>query len=379
MKSIYLLPILLLIMISCKNERQEKLEKDIIGEWKFIKEIDSSVTNESIPEIPFRIFFMSDFSCEAGGKYKEKSGFWEVIEDTTKFAGRMNKYCGWDSEYRIKNDSLSVLDQCSGKWRRSKIYTLDNEKLIYQMGEKHYCLFEKRKYKIDPREKYDQIIVSSSGCYGSCPIANISIAANGKVTYEGSAYNLKNGNYNAKITPQKYLELEKEFKRAGIDTLKTNYSAGWTDDQTITATFIRNGRIYKTVYDYGFQAPSEFIAACNQARFLYQHIQLEKFTLPIPELREGYIGFETSNTSLDLMRSEQFYLVTELEKAKPVSNISFKSKFTLQYGNYEHKKFIETDGRYYKFPPGEGGKTLDLGYNFIDRNGLEKRFEKNGK
>lgn len=372
MKLIYLLPILLLV-ISCKNEKEEKFKKDIIGEWKFIKEIDSTLRNETLPELPFRDFIMSDFICNASGAYKEKSGFWEVTKNATKDSIHIIKYCGWKSSYAIKGDSVFVLDQCLNKWRKTRIHSIHSDTLIYNMGKKRYCLFKRKKYKLVAEEKYDQIIVSSSGCYGSCPVANISVAATGKIVYNGERFNLKDGNYNGKITQQEYIELQDDFKKAGVDTLKTDYSANWTDDQTITVTFIKNGKIYKTVSDYGFQSPSELIAACTQVRFLYQQLKLKRTALPFPELREGYIGFDTADKSLSLDSSEQFYLITELERAKPV-NILFKSKFTLQYGDYYHKKFMQTDGRYYKFAKEEGGKTIDLGYNFIERDQLGDRF-----
>jgi hypothetical protein len=54
------------------------------------------------------------------------------------------------------------------------------------------------------------------------------------------------------------------------------------------------------------------------------------------------------------------------------ADVKFEPLYQL---NYLEGQSVQTDGRYYKFEA--GGKTLDVGYNFIERNNLEKRFVKN--
>lgn len=373
MKPFYLLPSLLLILISCKNGRDEKFKNDIIGEWKFVEDFDSITNTYPIPPpSPYRI--MLDFAVCNDTLYIDKGGL-SWVDESGGYDKRKFHYSGNKTKYKIKDDSLMVFIPHFKVWSSQKIFSIKDDTLVVETAPKKYRKFIRQHYKINTAEKYDAIIVSSSSCYGSCPIADALIERNGKVTYHGSHNNLIDGNYTGKITTAEYLDLEREFKKAGIDTLRTDYAATHTDDQTITVTFIREGKIYKTISDYGFQSPSELISASNQTRFLYQQLKLEKVKLPFPDLRKGYIGFDDKDRSCYLKLSEQFFLITEIEKSRVV-NHSFEGVYTLQYGDYGNKKFINTDGRYYKFPLEYGGKTIDLGYNFIERNGLEKRFEK---
>ncbi|MFP9099664.1 DUF6438 domain-containing protein [Flavobacterium sp. RHBU_24] len=371
MKPFYLLPFLLLLL-SCENEREAQIKRDIVGEWKYIEDFDSIPYTDSLLPPPPPLDVMYDFSVLDDTTYLDKSGYWKKNENEP---GGLIYYSGRKTKYKIKDSMLMVFNPVEKNWYFEKIYSLNGDTLIYKLEAKKYRRFTRQHYKINPNEKYDAIIVSASPCFGSCPIADVRIDRNGTVTYQGSYNNLKNGNFTATISAKDYLALEREFKKAGIDSLETYYAATHTDDQTITVTFIKDGKIYRTISDYGFQSPSELRSACNQARFLYQQLELKEAALPYPDLRQGYVGFDKSNKSCVLEMSEQFFLVTELEKAKPVRHV-FNGKFIFQFGKYGHKKFIVTDGRYYKLPPEDGGETLDLGYNFIERNGLEKRFEK---
>lgn len=372
MKPIYLLP-LLLLLFSCKNEREAQLKRDIVGEWKYIEDFDSIPYTDSLLPPPPPLDVMYDFLVLDDTTYLDKQGYWKKNESEP---GGLIYYSGRKTKYQIKDSLLMVFNPVEKNWRFETIYSLKGDTLIYKIDALKYRRFIRQHYTINPNEKYDAIIVSTSPYYGTLPVQDVRIDRNGSVIYQGSFNNLKNGNFTAKISAEDYLALELEFKKAGIDSLKTNYAATHTDDQTITITFIKDGKIYKTISDYGFQSPSELRGAANQARFLYQQLKLKEAVLLYPELRKGALGFYRNSWGTSLEQSEQFYLITELEKAKKTEQ-AFVPKFWLQYGFFKRGRAMETDGRYYKFPLEDGGLTLDLGYNFITRNGLERRFTKN--
>ena len=59
------------------------------------------------------------------------------------------------------------------------------------------------------------------------------------------------GNFNSKITKDKYNDIVNLLNYIDFESLKDNYSVSWTDDQTATITITYDNGKVKSISDYG--------------------------------------------------------------------------------------------------------------------------------
>lgn len=254
-----------------------------------------------------------------------------------------------------------------------------------------FVLFKKLNYNLDKSINFDQIVFSSSGCYGSCPIIDISITKEGNILFQGEGYTTPLGFYYAKINHKTKNYIFNKFRCANPLNLKDSYSVNHTDDQSLTTTFVKGGKIIKTIHDYGMAGTKELIWAYIAISKMHKKIHLKRLPFDEPFYPKlNYFSFKKGDLDLYLEKSESFYLWTELKKSKQ-SNGNFKSKYKVIFnGNYtnwgpdpnearQHKyeiSSITTDGQFFKFEfKGKEPETYNLGYNFIERNFKEINFK----
>ena len=362
----------ILTLFSCKSKKEQQLEKDIVGEWIYIRtqDIRKPNTNDELlpPPPPFGrntsgYIFNDDKSCE------NKLGYFKRIEGKRR-EERKTIYLGNKTQYKIEEDSLKIYNLLDSSWQSQKIFSIIEDTLTIQTSDSLFEKYARIKYKLNRNETYDKIIVSSSGCFGACPILDISIDKNGNVIYFGERFNTQNGLFTSKISKEEYQNIETTFKKAEINNLKDSYQANWTDDEAVTITFVKNDKIIKSITDYGRQAPTELIWAYTPVRFLYQQINLKPLKPEITNFPKWSISFETAQKICNLTKSESFYLLTEIIKGKEVAQ-KFDSKYKIEFWNDNDKKeIIFTDGRIFKFT----NKTIDIGYNFLTENNLTTKF-----
>lgn len=377
MKLTYTLSVILFfILYSCQKNNDKKLEKDLLGEWSYIKTDDQrkpqTKNNSNIPPPPPPPPFglpKEGYIFLENNIAENKSGYFKRI-DATERENRKTFFLGTKTKYKVENGSLKIFNLGNKTWENQKLSSIVGDTLTTKIGDSIFAKYARTKYKINPNENYDKIIVSSSGCYGSCPILNISIDNNGNIIYYGQEYNTQNGLFNSKITKSQYQEIQTNFKKANITNLEDNYEGSWTDDETVTITFIKNNKIIKTIRDYGRQSPTALVWAYTPVRYLYQQIKLtplktEKKLFPI-----WRISFRKGNQICDLTKSESYYLFTEILKGKE-TNDPFEHKYHIEFWNNQDKKeIIYTDGRYFK----SKDKTIDIGYNFLTLNNFTTKF-----
>jgi hypothetical protein len=245
---------------------------------------------------------------------------------------------------------------------------------------------------VDTIQQFDQIVYSSSGCYGECPILDFSLERNGQFLFQGEGYTESLGFFKGKLTSNQTNFIFNKFRKADILNIDKDYSVGHTDDQSITTTYIINGKIVKTIHDYGMAGPSELVWAYIPISNAYNQSNLDSIPEDDPYYPKlSYFTFHKDSLILSLEKSESFYLWTELKNSTKVDT-TFDSKYELEFRfnytywgpdpneNRQHKlkiKSIETDGRLFKFYfENDETITYDLGYNFIDRNFEENNFRK---
>jgi hypothetical protein len=349
------------------------MEKLIIGEWTFAyKENKKELTSmgNQVPLPPFvEGNIKQGFTFFENGVCENKLGYFKKAEGKILFLGTKTKY-------KIENNSLKILNLTDSVWVSSKIYALNSDTLTLTDGDSLFVKYAKANYEINNESFFDKIIVSSSGCYGTCPISDICIDKQGNVFFSGQYYNTMNGLFTSKISPDKYTIFESNFKKADIENLETSYSAIWTDDETITVTFIKDNKIAKTISDYGRQAPTEFYWAYLPIRYLYQQLDLDAYTNS-KKLPLFIYYFETINSIYRLSKSEHFFLLTELYNGELVQQ-NFDEKYMIECEDWQREPVkLITDGRYYKYEQQSTQQVIDIGYNFIEKNNLREQLKEN--
>lgn len=367
--------ILLFTLISCKQKSKNDYENKIIGEWKYVREIEKPDKNGNFPPPPPYGNLELGYEFHANGTFDNKFGFFEYIE-ATKNHKSQSLYLGTTSNYKIENDSLKLYDLSEKIWESYKIVSLKSDTLKIRNSENKITKFHKLKYKIDHSKSFDKIIVSTTGCFGRCPVTDIEIDKSGEVQFFGGYCSSIEGNYKFKISKDAFSKINLSFLKSNWPNLENGYISSWTDDETVYVTFVKNGTIIKTIKDYGKNAPTEFIWAYTPIRFLQENNKLEKNNANnnLPDFT--YIAFRLKDELCSLTKSEAFYLKNLLSKSSVV-NKSFVEKYSIEYWSNNIKKKIATDGRYYKIEKNNGEFIiLDLKYDFIKRNNLIQRLQK---
>lgn len=367
----YALVLFLFVFSSCDQKRTNRLEKDIIGEWIYVKEVNLNHKTELVPE-PFFPNDIDGFSFMKNNVCENKLGYLKRVEGNER-EDRKTFFIGTNTKYKIEGDVLKIYDLSISKWISQKIVSITPLSMTLQENDSIWSIYKRITYNLDTSEHYDQIIISASGCYGTCPINNISINKTGNVIYYGIGYNTVNGYFKSIISNSTFEKIESNFKKANIPKLKEMYMANWTDDETISVSFIKNNRIVKTISDYGRQSPSEFIWAYTTARYLYQQISLDSIKNNLNFSPLVFSVIESNGKISGLTQSEMFYLWTNLLNSK-VSDENFSPLYAIKNMWNDKDIGVKTNGRYFQIIDSSGVKrTYDLGYNFITTNYFEKK------
>jgi hypothetical protein len=296
--------------ISCKRQPSYEL---LVGHWRIVKKKDT-IYNKMLPP-PFE-------GSERNGYYEfindslvdTKRRYYKIIESRTQ--ERERKFVGTITKYEIVNDSLKFFNPSDSTWENVgflKGLTHNKMILVSRLGKE--STFLKHAYEIDSTT-IDAIALSSSGCYGTCPIINIIIESNGDVTFYGERYIDKIGFFEGQISEKRFKQIRDEFNKAGIENLDQNFSVGHTDDETISTTFSFKNKFVNSIDDYGEAGPDELVWGYSALRFLFQDLELRKLdstTIPF-YLDLHYFRFEKEKEICDLTQSESFLLWNYLRK-----------------------------------------------------------------
>jgi len=375
---LFTLLLIVFYLTSCKTNRDKEFRKSICGEWIFasVGSDNKKINNEFIPEkkgidSPLDIFYHNYF--RTGYIFYTNN----LCEDKFDISdGKVGEnLLGLDTKYKVENDSLNIFELTNGVWKRMKIRNIISDTLTLEVNDSTFIKYAKCNYKIDKTQTFDKIIVSTSPCFGDCSISSTSIDNQGDFIFYGQGFTTKEGMFLSKTNKELYKRIEQNFKKADINTLHERYAVARTDAQTVTVTFIKDNKIYKTISDYGRKAPRELYWAYTPVSLLYQKLSLKPFeTKEHNEFPKSNTFFESKGRICCLEKSESFYLFTEICKSKEV-RANFEKKYIIEYretGN--NKKKILTDGRYYQLNQNDKTIIYDLGYNFLTRNNLLKKF-----
>ncbi len=384
--------ILLLATLSCDRQSPGQL---LIGNWKMV--ID---TVEQSPPSPFGIQgrgityeFINDSIVDT------KKRYYKIKRSATR--DREYKFLGTTTKYKIEGDSLKFFNLTDSIWERGKhLKKVTGDSLILVNAEGKELIFLRHVYKQENSVNIDVIALSSSGCFGTCPITNIIIDSTGSVTFYGERYISKIGFFEGQIPKWRFERIRSEFNQADIEKLEKGYSVDWTDDETISTTFISKGEIVNSIEDYGEAGPDELVWGYTSLRYLFQDLELKELdSTKVPfYLDLHYFRIEKGEEICDLTQSESFLLWNYLRRGtlvQPSAPSKYRLGFVRNYTWFPHfdeiedpykenteekVKAITTDGQFFTFNiTGQKTITIDIGFNFFDINQKFLSFREKGE
>jgi hypothetical protein len=367
------------LLIDCsRHAKSNDYEKLILGEWSFVTDFQNpppTETNSDLPPPPPPPWdnVKHGYVFSANGNCENKLGYYK------RFARKDHErsfvqFLGTSTKFKIEDDSLKIFNLSDSSWWAVKIFSITPDTMIFQFTDSTFSKYSRAFYHVDNSADFDQIIISSSGCYGTCPRSDVLIKRSGDLIFHGAEYNTKNGYFKGHVENPQYSKLENDFKKTNFLKLADKYFSGGTDREEISVSFIKNDTIVKTISDYGRAAPPEFYWAYIPTRYLYQSIALDTISKIPGYLLINHLRFEKGNKICPLSRSESFYLWNLLLNSSLVQ-ITFKPQYNLGFRGTENLLRITTDGQYFRFELKDKSRfTLKLKFNFLTANKFDSKF-----
>jgi hypothetical protein len=107
------------------------------------------------------------------------------------------------------------------------------------------------------------ITLERHGCYGECPIYQLRVTGDGKVSFHGAQFVQRAGNQEGTISPEKLRKLVRAFEEAGYFSIRENYGYSGCNSRQVCATGFLNdapsvdtsitlrGRTHRVIHAYG--------------------------------------------------------------------------------------------------------------------------------
>jgi hypothetical protein len=271
----YLCYIICTILIcSCTiNEKKTYFEK-IQGDWV------SDIFPSKWKDVRF-IFSFEDSLCTYLYAWGEYTNF--KIKDNLLLIKETN----FDIEDSLKNKQTYTF----------KIIKLNNDTLqLNPLTEETKLLFNsydkinsdtitflkvKAKNNIVP----SNVTFLSSMCFGSCPSLIIEIDSSRKVKFYGHAYTKLEGGFKGIIGFNDYSFILNKIRNIQLDSVKENYSSGWTDDQTCGIVIDYNNKsVHSRVYGFD-KEPIELRILFHKLIEIYKSLDLEKDSIDLSKFK----------------------------------------------------------------------------------------------
>lgn len=367
MKLFYII-LTILIITSCSNSKSQY--ELMVGNWKLDTVIDSSGNKNdfyfiSKPGIEF--ISTSQFSYLPGPvdlSREEQPKLKELIDTLLNFKIQENRI----SYTSLKNNKTIIKEVV--QLNSDSLYLLDSEKNLH----KYFRIFQDSL----KRKNITKIVLSSTGCYGVCPIIDIEIEESNEASFYCTDYCGDKGYHKGKMENTNVKRLFRFLDFIDIDTLKNSYAANHTDDETITVSFYEDNNHLKTISDYGRKSPTEFIWLYTYLRYMPGLKKLKPTNEKLNSLEKSRcFVLSDGEEGYSFERSESYNIYTKLLNAKEVKqNIALPYEiYNLSYPIHKLEGFINyngkpeviglSNGRYFKFKS-MNDRIIDLGYNCLE-------------
>lgn len=364
----YYIVLLTIIIASCSNDKSTN--DLLIGNWKLDTVVDSSGI-----ERDFYFFTKPGIEFISTSQFRYLPGPLNFTRDEQQ---TLKELTDTVLNFKIVKNQISFNSIKNNKTITKSLVSLSSDSLYLLDTSKNLHKYVRIYRDSINRKMVNRIVLSSSGCFGFCPIMDIEIDH----SCEGSFYCTANcgdiGFHKGKLQKSKVKRLFNFLDFISIYTLQNSYSANHTDDETITMSFYKDNIHLKTISDYGRMAPTEFIWLYTYLRYMPGLKNLKRNLVDNNKLGKSrcYV-LSNGKEGYSFDRSESYKIYAQLINAKEIDqNIDLQYEiYNLGFPIQKLERFIEfsgkpeaighTDGRYFKFKSLDN-KTIDLGYNCLD-------------
>ncbi|QES89978.1 DUF6438 domain-containing protein [Rhizosphaericola mali] len=339
------------IAIACQTKTTITFE-EIKGDWFFDTVYYANSNVLKPPSQPFNN--KQGYTFKNDKKLLFHPGFYSVDS-----IGQIH-FFGDETTFNLKEDSLIFFDPITSSWRRKSVKISKDS--LWLGGNGKIEKYIRQNLPLTDTLKFDEIILSSSECFGFCIPMDILINKNGNTL-------LAKDSGNSRIFVKTILQkdrlqrLWRDFSKANLSSIDSSYVSGTSDLQTIYLSFTNHTQIIKSIKDYGLASPTFIVWAYwnllnmeMDSSIEWKHIDIN-FQLP------SIIVLIKGDRKLRLSKSESFFLQSEILKGIKVNQQkSIKTPIMTKDGK------IKTDGRFFTFEQKNKKITIDIGYNFIENN-----------
>ena len=153
-----------------------------------------------------------------------------------------------------KNDSPII--ELYKKRTTFKDQKIDKSSLVYKDGTFVEYQDKFANYQIT------KIEFGTTGCFGTCPVFDLTLVPEGKSLFEAKYYNFsqnlgerkeEEGDFEAVIKPSDFNAIVQMMNEMNIKDLESSYTVSWTDDQTAKLKISFADGSMKYIQDYGMQ------------------------------------------------------------------------------------------------------------------------------
>lgn len=213
-------------------ENTEKKDTSSFGKGKFFK-ID--LDNNGLTDLVINGKYFFTVTDKGNGKYESH------FIDRGVFM--LDKYTLKNIVYKDKTPLLIIENYNEYNFRKNNETKTDT--LVMKFGEFY-------EYNAMPDNfKIEEIRFSTSHCFGTCPVFELTIKADGTAKYIAIDYNDKKGKFKTVLDTATFNNFLQIINYLKLNSLKDEYSVNWTDDQTSTLEIkFSNGKT-KKISDYG--------------------------------------------------------------------------------------------------------------------------------
>lgn len=365
---IYYIVLLTIFTASCSNN---KLKNDLlIGCWKLDTVIDSSGIKRD-----FYFFTKPGIEFISTSQFRYLPGSVDLSREEQP---KLNELIDTVLNFKILENQISYNSLKNNKTIKKEIIQLTFDSLYLLDSNKNLHKYLRIYQDSTNKNNVNRIVLSSSGCYGVCPIIDIEINESNEASFYCTEYCGDKGFHKGKMQKSKVDRLFRFLDFMNIDTLLNSYSANHTDDETITVSFYHDDNHLKTISDYGRNAPTEFIWLYTYLRYMPGLKKLKpNHEKNNPLDKSGCYVFSNGKEGYSFDRSESYSIYTKLLNAKVIKhntvlpyeiyNLSFPIQKLDGFIEYNGKPEVigYTNGKHFKFKS-MNNQIIDIGYNCIN-------------
>jgi len=402
---LFIIGVLLGALSGCRRSAEDAVRQQLQGRWlqfltvsqagndprqtRFFKDEPTYNANSSVQ--PNAFAFTLDSVEFYHGIYTENH------PDSTRRTGVHSVYWGNWAAYKVRGDSILWEHPADKKWQLlGTIRALRQDSLLIApplssaAGLPYAVTYQREGYKKLPPAQakacYDEI---AFGVSGGLPSAWV-LSRSGDALYQRPSRVV--GLQQGRLTPYQRDLLFGKFELVDTATAARRVGAGY-DGTTVSVCFIRNHQIVAEFNDWGrfpgeMRGAKELLWAYVPAASVPSQVQWVPSGFPAPFA--GVLQLDTIVEPDGIIRlsvAENAYLQAELAKS-PQAATSPPLPDTVRFWQPVQRlpqassrpsptlTGMRTNGRYYRCSFSTGATTTyDLGYDFLERNGLRRKKE----